>query len=181
MASESKRNPLPFEPRQRSKKKQKSQQPASSDRQATTNNQPQKDSTDSTSKSEPETSKSEPETSQQKTSNRRADRAIPQVVSQRMVRRVGVFSGVPMVVGMLVLISSYFITTQVVELPHTAIILVSMGFLGMSVLGVSYGVISASWDENLVGSLLGWQEFTTNFRRLRQAWRSNSQNSAQND
>jgi hypothetical protein len=86
-----------------------------------------------------------------------------------------------MVVGMLVLISSYFITTQVVELPHSAVILVSMAFLGMSVVGLSYGVISASWDEQMAGSLLGWQEFTTNFRRLRQAWRSHSQNSTQND
>lgn len=175
MASESKRNPLPFEPQRSSKKKQKSQQPAtSSDRQATTNHQSQQDSTEST-------PAPKPATPQQKTSNRKADRAIPQVVSKRMVRRVVVFSGIPMVMGILVLISSYFITTQMVELPHTAVLLVSMGFLGMSVVGVSYGVISASWEENLVGSLLGWQEFTTNFRRLRQAWRSNSPNSTQND
>ncbi|WP_071516930.1 PAM68 family protein [Geitlerinema sp. PCC 9228] len=173
MASEPKRNSIPFEPRQRSKKNKKSQ-PAS-DGQPSTSKPSQKDNSTNSPPKE-ETASSQPTHT-----NRKADRAIPQVVSRRMIRRMGVFSGVPMVVGMLVLISSYFITTQVVELPHSAVILVSMAFLGMSVVGLSYGVISASWDEQMAGSLLGWQEFTTNFRRLRQAWRSHSQNSTQND
>jgi len=51
-------------------------------------------------------------------------------------------------------------------------VLVSMGFFGLGVLGLSYGVLSASWDENRVGTLLGWQDFTQNLGRTIAAWRS---------
>ncbi|HAT13385.1 MAG TPA: DUF3464 domain-containing protein, partial [Microcoleaceae bacterium UBA11344] len=30
---------------------------------------------------------------------------------------------------------------------------------------------SASWDEEVSGSSLGWEEFNTNFGRMREAWR----------
>jgi len=49
---------------------------------------------------------------------------------------------------------------------------VSMGFFGLGVLGLSYGVLSASWDEEIPGSKLGWREFTTNWGRMTSAWRS---------
>jgi hypothetical protein len=47
-----------------------------------------------------------------------------------------------------------------------------MGFFGLGVLGLTYGVLSASWDEEHPGSTLGWAEFTTNFGRMRETWRS---------
>lgn len=105
--------------------------------------------------------------------NQRASSAnMPQVVSQRMARRMAVFCGVPSTLGVATFFISYWIVSHHwMKLPNTAVLLVSMGFFGLGVLGLSYGVISASWDENVAGSLLGWQEFTTNFGRLRSAWR----------
>lgn len=101
------------------------------------------------------------------------DAGIPKAVSDRMVGRVAFFSGVPTALGMLTFIVSYFIVKQeLFKLPHTAVVLVSMGFFGLGVLGLSYGALSASWDEGTPGSLLGWQEFSLNFGRLRSAWRS---------
>lgn len=98
---------------------------------------------------------------------------IPKAVSDRMVGRVAFFSGVPTALGMLTFIASYFIVKQeLFKLPHTAVVLVSMGFFGLGVLGLSYGALSASWDEDSPGSILGWQEFALNFGRLRSAWRS---------
>ncbi|MFB2837076.1 PAM68 family protein [Floridanema evergladense] len=98
--------------------------------------------------------------------------AIPAAVSERMLRRIGLFSGVPTVFGISTFIISYFVITHGwFQLPNSAVVLVSMGFFGLSVLGLSYGAISASWDEDRPGSLFGWQEFTTNFGRLREAWR----------
>ena len=47
-----------------------------------------------------------------------------------------------------------------------------MLFLGIGVVGLSYGAISASWDEGRVGSWWGGDEFKTNFGHLREAWRS---------
>ncbi|PSB03858.1 PAM68 family protein [Merismopedia glauca] len=98
---------------------------------------------------------------------------IPKVVSDRMVKRVAFFSGVPTILGMLTFIVSYVIVKQeLFKLPNTAVVLVSMGFFGLGVLGLSYGALSASWDEESPGSVLGWQEFALNFGRLRSAGRS---------
>jgi len=105
-----------------------------------------------------------------------AHQAIPAAVSQRMLWRMGLFSGVPAVLGISTFIFSYIVVTNAwFKLPNTAVVLVSMGFFGLSVLGLSYGVISASWDEEKPGSALGWQEFTTNFGRMTEAWRSAKQ------
>jgi VIT1/CCC1 family predicted Fe2+/Mn2+ transporter len=98
---------------------------------------------------------------------------IPKAVSDRMVKRVAFFSGMPTALGMLTFIVSYVIVKQEwLKLPNTAVVLVSMGCFGLGVLGLSYGFLSASWDEENAGSLLGWQEFGVNFGRLRSAWRS---------
>jgi hypothetical protein len=103
----------------------------------------------------------------------RAEMAIPQIVSQRMARRMALFCGIPSLLGVSTFFVSYFIVTNgLYPLPNAAVVLVSMGFFGLGVLGLSYGVISASWDEAVPGSRLGWSEFNTNIGRLTEAWRS---------
>jgi hypothetical protein len=102
----------------------------------------------------------------------RQEAGIPEVVSRRMARRMAYFSGIPTSLGVMTFVVSYIVVTQGwLKLPNVAVVLVSMGGFGLGVLGLSYGVISASWDEERVGSLLGWEEFTTNLGRLTQAWR----------
>jgi hypothetical protein len=102
-----------------------------------------------------------------------ADSGIPKVVGDRMVGRVAFFSGVPTALGMLTFIVSYVIVKQEwFELPNAVVVSISMAFFGLGVLGLSYGALSASWDEESPGSILGWQEFALNFGRLRSAWRS---------
>lgn len=99
--------------------------------------------------------------------------AVPEVISKRMARRMGVFCGIPTSLGMLTFVVSYLVVTQHwLKLPNIAVVLVSMGFFGLGVLGLTYGVLSASWDEERVGSLIGWKEFTLNFGRLVESWRS---------
>lgn len=99
--------------------------------------------------------------------------SIPEAVSKRMISRIAVFCGAPTLLG----ISTFFISYLIVskgwfDLPNTAVLLVSMGCFGLGVLGLSYGVLSASWDEDNSGSTLGWEEFNTNFGRMREAWRA---------
>ena len=102
----------------------------------------------------------------------RQDAGIPEVVSRRMARRMGFFCGIPTSLGVLTFAIAYIVVTQGwYKLPNVAVVLVSMGGFGLGVLGLSYGVISASWDEERVGSLIGWEEFSTNLGRLTQAWR----------
>ncbi len=100
---------------------------------------------------------------------------IPEVVSQRMAKRMAFFCGVPTLLGIAVLPSSYLlISRDIVALPNTAVLLVSLLCLGLSVLGLTYGVVSASWDEDQPGSLLGIQEFKINWQRFRQSWKDRS-------
>lgn len=102
--------------------------------------------------------------------------AVPEVVSKRMVRRMALLCGVPSVLGIATFFVSYFLVTQAeVKLPNVAVVLLSMGFFGLGVLGLSYGVLSASWDEDVPGTKLGWQEFTTNLGRMTSAWRKAGQ------
>ncbi|NCJ05102.1 DUF3464 family protein [Synechococcales cyanobacterium C] len=98
--------------------------------------------------------------------------SIPEAVSQRMVKRMMLFCGLPTFLGLATFPLSYLVVSQGwVELPNVAVLLVSMGGFGLGVLGLSYGALSASWDEEVSGSALGWSEFRTNFGRVLESWR----------
>jgi hypothetical protein len=141
---------LPFEPRQKRKKTAKTQP-------------------------EPAPSKTTPKKDKQAPASRES-MAIPEAVSKRMVRRMALLCGIPTVLGIATFFGSYFLVTNFgLKLPNPAVVLVSMGFFGLGVLGLSYGVLSASWDEEIPGTKLGWQEFTTNLGRMTSAWRSAGQ------
>ena len=89
---------------------------------------------------------------------------------------MAIFCGVPTGLGLTTFVVSYFLVSKhIVDLPTSAVVLLSMLFLGIGVVGLSYGAISASWDEGRVGSWWGSEEFKTNFGHLREAWRSQQQ------
>jgi hypothetical protein len=141
---------LPFEPRQKRKKTAKTQP-------------------------EPAPSQTTPKKDKPAPASRES-MAIPEAVSKRMVRRMALLCGIPTVLGISTFFGSYFLVTNLgLKLPNAAVVLVSMGFFGLGVLGLSYGVLSASWDEEIPGTKLGWQEFTTNLGRMTSAWRSAGQ------
>ncbi len=152
MPTESEQNRLPFEPNKKRRKpsKDKSEQPIT------------KQETKEKDAKKPPVTKEE--------------MAIPQIVSQRMIRRVAVFCGVPTALGIGTLIASYLLLTYAgIKLPPIAVLLVDMGFFGLGVLGITYGVLSASWDEDRVGGLLGLNEFKTNWGRMVGLWRETRQ------
>lgn len=100
-------------------------------------------------------------------------REIPEVVSQRMIRRMAIFSGIPTGLGILSFFAFYLVVKQEwFKVPNTAVLLVSMGLFGLGVLGLSYGILSTSWDEDRIGTWWGWSDFTLNFSRMTSAWRS---------
>ncbi|HEY9642380.1 MAG TPA: PAM68 family protein [Coleofasciculaceae cyanobacterium] len=100
---------------------------------------------------------------------------IPDAVSRRMVWRMALFCGIPSALGMLTFIGSYLLVSNGTLLPTYAVFLVSLGWFGIGVLGLSYGVLSASWDEEVAGSRLGLTEFATNWGRMRENWRLNAE------
>lgn len=111
----------------------------------------------------------------------RQDNAIPEEISRRMIKRMAVLCGVPTVLGISTFIVSYFIViNEVFELPPIAVLLVSLGFFGLGVLGLSYGALSTSWEEGEAdGSVLGVDEFKINFSRMRQAWKESREAKSQ--
>jgi len=176
MAAEPQRNPLPFEPSKKAPKVGKPTNKAekTASKPAKTASKPEK--------KQPNVSKYQPKTvvSSKKTEKvppyTKEEMAVPKVVSDRMARRMAVFCGVPTVLGMATLIAGYIVLSRGwFNPPHIAVLLVSMGFLGLSVLGLTYGILSASWDEQAAGSVLGWQEFAVNWGRMMAAWRSTRQ------
>lgn len=98
---------------------------------------------------------------------------VPEVVNRRMVSRAALFCGIPTVLALLTFVASYLaIANDFFQPPTAAVLLVSLGFFGLGVLGLSYGPLSASWDEERVGHPLGLDEFKLNFGRLRDSWRA---------
>lgn len=97
---------------------------------------------------------------------------IPEAVANRMARRIAIATGVPTVMGMAVFIGSYLLVTrQVLDIPPGATLAASGGCFLLGLLGLSYGVLSASW-ENQAGSLLGIEQIGVNVGRLRDSLRA---------
>ena len=98
--------------------------------------------------------------------------AIPDHVSRRMVRRVLLLSGMPTFLAMGVFVLSYVLMSQgIMRIEPVVTIGVSGVFFVLGLLGLSYGVLSASWDDG-PGSLLGLEQFGTNLQRLRASLRT---------
>ncbi|WP_373478878.1 PAM68 family protein [Geminocystis sp.] len=107
-----------------------------------------------------------------------SEAAIPEVISNRMLKRIAIFSGIPTGMGIFTFFASYVVVTQKwLKVPNTAVLLVTMGLFGLGVLGLSYGVLSTSWDEEREGTWWGWSDFTVNFRRFTSAWKNARQES----
>ena len=101
-----------------------------------------------------------------------APQGIPQAVANRMARRIALATGLPTLMGMGVFVGSYLLVSQGrLDIP-TGVTLVSSGALFLlGLVGLSYGVFSASWEDN-PGSLLGFEQISLNLSRLRSSGRS---------
>ena len=101
--------------------------------------------------------------------------AIPKPVANRMARRVAVFTGLPTMASMGVFVGSYVMVTRgISDIPPGLTLAVSGGFFLLGLAGLSFGVLSASWEpEN--GSLLGFENISTNIQRMRESIRAQKQ------
>ncbi|MEM9150629.1 MAG: PAM68 family protein [Cyanobacteria bacterium P01_F01_bin.3] len=98
-----------------------------------------------------------------------SDGQIPKDVSRRMVRRMAILSLSPIAVGVSLFFISYYVQSRgILTLAPVVTLLATMGCFGLGVLGLTYGMLSASWDEE-PGSLVGLDEFKLNFGRVMEA------------
>jgi len=98
-------------------------------------------------------------------------RVIPDAVAGRMARRIVIATGIPSVLGMGVFIGSYLLVSRgVLDIPPVVTLVTSGACFLLGLLGLSYGVLSASW-EDAPGSLIGSEQIVLNIGRLRQSVR----------
>ena len=94
---------------------------------------------------------------------------IPEAVANRMARRIAIATGIPSLLGMGVFIGSYLLVSrQILDIPPGATLLTSGACFLLGLLGLSYGVLSASWEER-PGSLLGGEQLGLNIGRIRES------------
>ncbi|RHN54675.1 hypothetical protein MtrunA17_Chr5g0409451 [Medicago truncatula] len=108
--------------------------------------------------------------------DRREQGIIPEVVTNRMIGRMALSVGIPLSVGLLFFPFFYYLKVGLkIDVPNWVPFLVSFFFFGSALLGVSYGIVSASWDPLREGSLLGWTEAQKNWPVFWKSLRGGSQ------
>ncbi|PSS01308.1 hypothetical protein CEY00_Acc22666 [Actinidia chinensis var. chinensis] len=100
---------------------------------------------------------------------------IPEVVTNRMMSRMGFSVGIPLLIGLLFFPFFYYLKVGLkIDVPTWVPFIVSFVFFGTALLGVSYGIVSSSWDPMREGSLLGWTEAKKNWPVFWQSIRGGS-------
>ncbi len=101
---------------------------------------------------------------------------IPKYVADRMAKRIFFTAGIPTLMGMSVFVISYIIVTRkIAEIPPSSTIAISALFFLLGLGGLSYGILSASWDK-APGSFLGLENIPLNIQRAKAAFKPASQN-----
>ena len=103
---------------------------------------------------------------------------IPSYVANRMARRIAFTTGIPTLSGMGVFIGSYFLISKgIAEISPTLTLVSSAMCFLVGLLGLSYGILSASWDFT-PGSFLGIENIKPNINRMKDAFKSSKKDIA---
>tara|TARA_Y100001968_G_C19074462_1_gene580010 strand:- start:276 stop:713 length:438 start_codon:yes stop_codon:yes gene_type:complete len=97
---------------------------------------------------------------------------IPKEVANRMTRRIAITTGLPTLTGMGVFVGSYYLITEgIAEIAPVLTLMTSGACFLIGLVGLSYGILSASWDKQK-GSLLGLENIRPNIKRMKEAFNS---------
>ena len=109
---------------------------------------------------------------------RKRESFIPEAVANRMARRVALTTGLPTICGMSVFVISYLLITKgIAEVSPSLTLTISALFFFLGLVGLSFGILSASWD-NAPGTLLGIENIGPNINRIRSAFKSTNSSSS---
>jgi len=110
------------------------------------------------------------------TISKRSSSGIPKYVADRMARRIFFTAGIPTILGMSVFVVSYIIVTRnIAEIPPSSTIAISALFFLLGLAGLSFGILSASWDKE-PGSFFGIENIPMNIQRAKAAFKPATQN-----
>ena len=111
---------------------------------------------------------------------KRSSTGIPKYVADRMARRIFFTAGIPTILGMSVFVVSYIIVTRnIAEIPPSSTIAISALFFLLGLAGLSFGILSASWDKE-PGSFFGIENIPMNIQRAKAAFKPATQNFEEN-
>ncbi|KAL9242192.1 hypothetical protein vseg_016217 [Gypsophila vaccaria] len=97
---------------------------------------------------------------------------IPEIVTNRMISRMGFTVGIPLFTGLAFFPLFYYLKVGLkIDVPTWVPFIVSFAFFGTALLGVSYGIVSSSWDPLREGSFWGWTEAQKNWPVFWQSFR----------
>ncbi len=115
-----------------------------------------------------------PSNLQPKNNKYKQQTGIPKQVANRMARRVIFTSGLPTVSGMGIFIASYLLVSKgIADIPPGITLITSAICFLLGLAGLSYGILSASWEESS-GSFLGLENINPNITRVRAAFKANN-------
>ena len=110
-----------------------------------------------------------------KKKNSKRDSAIPKEVANRMARRIAITTGIPTFSGMSVFVISYLLISRgIADIPPAITLLASASCFLIGLFGLSYGILSASWEDS-AGSLLGLENIRPNIFKVREAFKALNQ------
>ena len=111
---------------------------------------------------------------------KQSSNGIPKYVADRMARRIFFTAGIPTIMGMSVFVISYIIVTRnIAEIPPSSTIAISALFFLLGLAGLSFGILSASWDKE-PGSFFGIENIPMNIQRAKAAFKPATQNFEEN-
>jgi hypothetical protein len=82
--------------------------------------------------------------------------AVPELVADRMIRRIAVFFGVPVFGGLSIFVGAFFYgrSNNLVVPPALIAYATQLPFV-LGLVGITYGILSSSWDTVSVGVYVG--------------------------
>lgn len=93
---------------------------------------------------------------------------IPEKVAQRMGKRMLPFVGIPLLGGMGSFVGFWYMATyKDMEFQPVLVAGTTIALLVIGLVGITYSMLSSSWDENREGSLLGTDEFSRNIDNIK--------------
>jgi hypothetical protein len=108
--------------------------------------------------------------------------AIPERVAQRMGARMLPFVGLPFFLGMGVFVGFWYMATyRNLEYQPALVAASTIVVLLLGLVGITYSILSASWDPDREGSLLGTDEFSKNIENIRDGLKRSRENAILRD
>lgn len=102
---------------------------------------------------------------------------IPEKVAQRMGKRMLPFVGVPLFGSMAAFVGFWYMATyRDMEFQPVLVAGTTIAFLLIGLIGITYSMMSASWDPEREGTMLGTDEFSRNIDNIKGGLKRSGEN-----